>query len=159
MTTAIDTNILLDVLIPGEPFSETSKSLLDHYLSKGRLVICEVVFAELAAVFPSSQELDGFLGDTGIGLVYSNRKALFLAGSRWANYSREKNRRQISCSACGHLFTVDCPRCSAGLLKRRHVLSDFFIGAHALAQADCLLSRDLGIYRTYFSELEVVGSV
>ena len=53
MITAVDTNIILDVLIPGEPFGKSSKKLLDHHLSKGKLIICEVVFAELAARFLS----------------------------------------------------------------------------------------------------------
>jgi predicted nucleic acid-binding protein len=34
MITAVDTNIILDVLIPDEPFGETSKRLLDRHLSK-----------------------------------------------------------------------------------------------------------------------------
>ena len=35
MIRSVDTNIILDVLIPGEPFSESSKMLLDRHLSKG----------------------------------------------------------------------------------------------------------------------------
>ncbi len=77
MITAVDTNIILDVLIPGEPFGESSKILLDRHLSKGKLIICEVVFAELAAGFESEKELEFFLADTGIGLVRPNEKASF----------------------------------------------------------------------------------
>ena len=33
MITAVDTNIILDILIPDEPFSDSSKKLLDHFLS------------------------------------------------------------------------------------------------------------------------------
>ena len=40
MITSVDTNIILDVLIPGEPFSDSSKRLLDHHLAKGKLIIC-----------------------------------------------------------------------------------------------------------------------
>jgi hypothetical protein len=53
MITAVDTNIILDILIPDEPFGESSKQLLDRHLSEGKLILCEVVFAELAAYFPS----------------------------------------------------------------------------------------------------------
>ena len=38
-------------------------------------------------------------------------------------------------------------------------LVDFIIGAHALEHADCILSRDLGMYKTYFSDLKVVDSI
>jgi len=159
MITAVDTNIILDVLIPGEPCGESSKILLDRHLSKGKLIICEVVFAELSACFSSGQELEFFLADTGIGLVCSKEKALFLAGSRWTKYARKGARNQFSCAKCGHAFQVSCPKCTAVLNKRLHVLSDFLIGAHALIYADCILSRDLGVYKTYFKDLKVFGSV
>jgi hypothetical protein len=92
MKTAVDTNILLDILIPGQPAAASSKNLLDYYLSRGRLIICEVVFAELAAGFPISRELDQFLRDTGIDLIPSSPEALFLAGSRWAGYTGKSRK-------------------------------------------------------------------
>ncbi len=158
MITAVDTNMILDVLIPNEPFSESSKKLLDAYLSKGRLILCEVVYAELAARFPSEEELKQFLTETGMRLEYSNEKSLYTAGTRWAKYARKSNKDRFSCSHCGHGFEVSCPRCQKRISRRLHVLSDFLIGAHALINADCLLSRDLGIYKVYFSDLKVVGA-
>ena len=159
MITAVDTNIILDVLIPGEPFGESSKDLLDRHLSKGKLILCEVVFAELAARFTSEQELASFLADTRMNLVYSNDKSLYMAGSRWAEYARKSAKNRFSCSKCGHAFEATCPQCRAVLTKRLHVLADFLIGAHALVQADCILSRDLGVYKTYFSDLTVIDSI
>jgi hypothetical protein len=159
MITAVDTNIILDVLIPGEPFGQSSKELLDRHLSKGKLILCEVVFAELAARFPSEEELTSFLTDTRMNLVYSNEKSLYMAGSRWAEYARKNAKNRFSCGKCGHAFEPTCPQCRAALTKRLHVLADFLIGAHALVQADCILSRDLGVYKTYFSDLKVVDSI
>ncbi|WP_435548300.1 type II toxin-antitoxin system VapC family toxin [Desulfobacterium sp. N47] len=159
MITALDTNIILDVLIPGEPFGESSKDLLDLHLSKGKLIICEVVFAELAAMFPSEEEIASFLADTRTTLVYSDEKSLYMAGSRWAKYARKSVKNRLTCGKCGHPFEVICPRCRAALTKRLHVLADFLIGAHALVEADCILSRDMGIYKTYFSDLKVINSV
>ena len=159
MIASVDTNIILDVLIPAEPFSKSSKELLDYYLSRGQLIICEIVFAELAAAFPSQKELESFLSDTRIRTVPSDEKSLFLAGSRWADYAQKRSLKRISCAGCGHFFEVSCPHCRTMLTKRFHVLADFLIGAHALIHADCILSRDLGVYRTYFKELKVIGSI
>ena len=159
MITAVDTNIILDVLIPGEPFSESSKELLDRHLSMGNLILCEVVFAELAARFTSEEELASFLADTRMNLVYSNEKSLYIAGSRWAEYARKSAKNRLTCGKCGYAFEATCPQCQAVLTKRLHVLADFLIGAHALVQADCILSRDLGVYKTYFSDLKVIDSI
>ena len=159
MITAVDTNIILDVLIPGEPFGKSSKKLLDHHLSKGKLIIGEVVFAELAARFLSEEELKLFLADTRMGLVCSEEKSLYMAGMKWAEYVRKSGKNRFSCGKCSHAFEVTCPKCTAVLTKRLHVLGDFLIGAHALVHADCILSRDLGIYKAYFSHLKVVGSI
>ncbi len=159
MITAVDTNILFDILIPGEPHAESSKKLLDRHLANGKLILCEVVFAELAARFPSEQELKLFLAETGMRLVQSNEKSLHIAGVRWAEYARKSKRNQFSCSECGKRFSMHCPHCKATLTRRQIVLSDFLIGAHALEQADCLLSRDLGIYKSNFSDLKIVSSI
>jgi predicted nucleic acid-binding protein len=159
MITAVDTNIILDVLIPGEPFGESSKELLDYHLSKGNLILCEVVFTELAARFTSEKEFASFLADTRMDLIYSNEKSLYMAGSRWGEYARKSAKNRLTCGKCGHAFDATCPQCKAVLTKRLHVLADFLIGAHALVQADCILSRDLGVYRTYFSDLKVIDSI
>jgi hypothetical protein len=76
MITAVDTNIILDILIPGEPFAGSSKKLLDRHQSEGGLIISEIVFAELSAHFPTEKELKTFLAETGIRLVYSNERSL-----------------------------------------------------------------------------------
>ena len=158
MITAVDTNIILDVLIPDEPFRPSSKKLLDLHLSKGKLILCEIVFAELAAQFPSEPELRLFLTETGMRLDYSNEKSLYIAGTRWANYAKKGNKDRFICGQCNQVFAAACPKCATAFTKRLHVLGDFLIGAHALVKADCLLSRDLGIYKTYFRDLKVVNS-
>ena len=110
MITAIDTNILLDILIPDEAHSLSSKRLLDRCLEKGQLVICEVVYAELSSQFPSEGELRNFLSDTGIRLIHSSREVLYLAGERWRTYTR-KRERTIQCPHCGEKISITCPKC------------------------------------------------
>ena len=86
MISAIDTNILLDILIPDERYTESSKNLIEKFKEKGKLQICEIVYSELASQFPLSDELELFLQETGINLEHSNRKALSIAGERWKKY-------------------------------------------------------------------------
>ena len=81
MIAAVDTNILLDILLPDDSFCRTSKKVLDAYNEKGRLVVCEIVVAELAGRFPSSQSWQDFLESSRILLLPTDRKALHLAGS------------------------------------------------------------------------------
>ncbi|MBZ0157001.1 MAG: type II toxin-antitoxin system VapC family toxin [Alphaproteobacteria bacterium] len=152
MVTAVDTTILLDILIPDEAHMESSKHLLEEGLQGGRLIICEIVYAELASQFPSVSELDMFLAETGITLVSSSVRALSLAGERWAHYARTRGKGMV-CPGCGKKSEPSCPQCGSALSARQRVLSDFIIGAHALSHADLLVSRDRGIYTTHFKDL------
>lgn len=154
MISAVDTNIILDVLIPDEKFGAASKALLNKAYQRGALIICEMVYAQLATQFESQQELDKFLKVTGILLEPSSPRSLYRAGLSWQRY-RGRRSEKIQCSNCGNKLEVECQACGYKLSKRPHILSDFLIGGHALAQADVLLTRDRGYYRTYFKQLKI----
>ncbi len=51
MTSAVDTNILLDIIIPDEPRHDASVRLLTAAQQNGPLLISEPVYAELAGWF------------------------------------------------------------------------------------------------------------
>ncbi len=155
MITAVDTNILLDVLVPGEPHVESSMKALSESLRAGPIVISEPVYAELAGRFPAREELDRFLEDTGIRPQPSSAEALYLAGRAWREYLRRRPD-SLLCPSCGTSQDVHCAGCGARLLPRQHVVADFLIGAHATVHADRLLTRDRGYYGTYFRGLRVV---
>ena len=154
MITAIDTNILLDILIPGSEHSTASKSLADKHNADGQLIIGDVVYAELSSQFASGQELKAFLKDTSIRLVNSHEAALVIAGERWKRYAKARSNR-LQCPSCGTRLAAQCSECGKAISARQHIISDFLIGAHALVHADLILTRDRGFYRTYFKDLRI----
>lgn len=151
MITAVDTNILLDVLIPDAPHGDESESALAEALRAGAVVISDPVYAELAVHFPEQETLDRFLADTGLRLESSKADVLYRAGRAWSGYIRR--RPALACPQCGARPKLHCDECGASIQPRQHVVADFIIGAHAVVQADQLLTRDRGYYATYFPEL------
>src|SRR5215468_541687 len=114
MITAVDTTILLDVLIPGAEHGGQSEERLAGAAQAGALVICPTVAAELAVYFPREVELKAFLRDTGLRLLPFGLAALHLAGQTWKTYLR---------------------KAPAPVDGQRHVVADFLVGAHAAKQA------------------------
>ncbi|MCH7577335.1 MAG: type II toxin-antitoxin system VapC family toxin [Chloroflexi bacterium] len=151
MISAVDTNILLDVLIPDAPHGDESEHALAEALRAGAVLISDPVYAELAVHFAEQERLERFLADTGLRLESSNADALYRAGRAWSEYIRR--RPSLTCPQCGATPDLHCDKCGASIQPRQHVVADFIIGAHALVQADQLLTRDRGYYATYFPEL------
>ena len=51
MKTAVDTNILIDILFLDEQFHQSSRDNLLKASESGKIVICEIVMAELSSAF------------------------------------------------------------------------------------------------------------
>ena len=71
MITAIDTNVLLDLLIPSSSAMDSAVDQLERTSGEGKLILSEVVYAELAAHFLTGEELEMFLDQTGLEIVSS----------------------------------------------------------------------------------------
>ncbi len=132
MITAIDTNILLDIFLPDNKFAKASAALIRRTYNEGALIICEIVYAELVPQFADRQRLDQTLKTISVSLSPLNTEIAFLAGNKWAQYRK-----------------------SGG--KRKRIITDFLIGAHATESADRFLSRDRGFYNSYFPDLHILS--
>ncbi len=132
MITAVDTNILIDILEPDPLYGPASKEALKKCVKEGKIVACEVVWAEVAVVYAEKQgSLVEILEKIGLEFSAITREAALVAAKCWAEYLKRGP-------------------------KRRRIAADFLIGAHALVQCDRLLTRDKGFYREYFKGLKVV---
>lgn len=129
LITAVDTNVLLDLFQPDARFAAQSMEWLRTARQNGAVVVCDIVYAELACNFASRNELDYALRELGAAVSSINADIAYLAGRRWAEYRRR------------------------GGPRNRRILPDFLIGAHAARTAQTLLTRDNGFFAAYFPEL------
>jgi predicted nucleic acid-binding protein len=142
MITAVDSAVLLDVLVPGTERGAESEERLATAAREGAMVICPTVAAELSVYFTREVELKAFLRDTGLRVDPIGLAALHLAGQAWKAY-----QRRAATPARGDGDGVQP--------ARRQVVADFMVGAHALLQSDRLLTRDRGFYRVCFPKLKL----
>ena len=95
MITAIDTNILLDILVPNEALYEASAAALQECATAGSLVICDLVYAELCIHFAAQRECDAFLETNEIRVEPLTREAHFAASRAWRTYRQQGGKRTL----------------------------------------------------------------
>ena len=131
MITAIDTNILIDVLEPDPVFGLASKEALKRCLREGSVIACEVVWAEVMTAYGhKGKEAVEALRRIGVEYSAMTLEASLGAATCWSAFRRKSKVRD-------------------------RIVADFLIGGHALVQGERLLTRDRGFYRTYFKPLKV----
>ncbi len=133
MITALDTSILLDILVDDPTYADRSEIHLAKVFEQGSLIVSPAVYAELVPQAQNRQQLDEWLAQCGIQVTPTTGDHAFTAGVAHVAYRKAGGRRQ-------------------------RILADFFIGAHALHEANQLLTRDRGFYREYFSGLHIVAA-
>ncbi len=155
MTSAVDSSILFDVLLADPQFAESSEQALRACFREGPVVVCPVVYAELAAAMPGN-DADQFLSDLHITVDQLEVEALRTAGSAWARITRDVAQMYSAPPAVSD-SQLACPQCKAAIAWRQHAIPDFLIGAHAEAKGHRLLTRDPRRYRAYFPTIDVIA--
>lgn len=131
MLTAVDSSVLLDVLVDDPAHADGSERALRQALAEGGLIVCECVIAEVRPSL-SPDDFKAFIEDWQLRFVPSSAPSALLAGEMFAAYLSSGGRRG-------------------------RVLPDFLIAAHAKVHADRLLTRNRGFARKHFRDLKVMS--
>ena len=128
----VDTNVLIDVLEDDPQWAAWSIAQLRAQSKIHQLTINPIIYAELSLAFASAEALDQTVFDLDLIVLEIPSSALFLAGKAFVRYRKQ------------------------GGIKA-NVLSDFFIGAHAVVSGLALLTRDTKRYSSYFSGVKLIA--
>lgn len=131
MITAIDTAVVLDVLLADPTYGRRSLAALEQAHLLGRVVACEIVWAETTAAIGGRADAGDTMEQLGVDWDPIDREAAIDAGRRWRQY-----------------------RNAGG--PRTRMVADFLVASHAHGRAERLLSRDRGFYRRWFSDVLIV---
>jgi predicted nucleic acid-binding protein len=130
--TLVDTNVLIDIISRDQTWFAWSRDRLEAQSGSGKLLINDIIYAELSARFVSETLLREAIDAMDLSFERLPEQSLFPAGRAFGLYR----------SAGG-------PRTS--------LFADFLIGAHADAARIPILTRDPRRYRTYFPDVELIA--
>ena len=131
---ALDSSVLIDILIGDEAFAEASEACVADALVTEEVVVCEAVVAEVQAMLDTSVSLMDLLSPLGIRYLPLSEAAAMRAGHMNKRYRTRGGRRD-------------------------RVVADFLVGAHAMLQCSALITRDDGFFRDYFKGLKLIVPV
>jgi predicted nucleic acid-binding protein len=133
---AIDSSVLID-LIGGDVGAAGAEDSVRQALTKGPVVVCDVVVSEIVAGLGFGAELFDVLEEAGIRFSPTESRAAVRAGEMQRRYKQRL-------------------KAEGRVLASPRTVPDFLIGAHALLQCSGLITRDAGFFRDYFKGLKVI---
>ncbi len=134
MISAVDSSVILDVVVDDPRFADLSERTLRHASAEGQLIVGECVLAEIYPAFSNHEAFEEFLADWQLEFAPSSREVCILAGSNFATYLERGG-------------------------KAGRIVADFLIGAHAEVHADRLVARDRGYLRDDFASVQLLDPV
>ena len=129
--TLIDSCVLLDVVTEDARWADWSANRIAEAMDNGRVVINQLIYAEVSVGYQSVEELDEFLPARDYERESLPYRAGFAAGKAYLRY-----------------------RQSGG--DKRAPMPDFYIGAHAAVAGYRLLTRDARRFRTFFPRVDLI---
>jgi predicted nucleic acid-binding protein len=133
---AVDSSVLID-LLGDDARAGASEDSLRQALSRGPVVVCDVVVSEVVAGLGFGAELFDVLEEAGIAYSATEARAAVRAGEMQRRYKQRL-------------------KAEGRTLESSRTVPDFLIGAHALLQCKGLITRDAGFFRDYFKGLKVI---
>lgn len=128
----VDSNVLIDVAQGDPRWAPWSSTALVAVADEAALVINPMIYAEVSIRYATFEATESALPASLFRREDVPYAAAFLAGKTHARY-RERGGR------------------------RRRVLADFMIGAHAAIAGYRILTRDPRRYRSYFPNVELIA--
>jgi predicted nucleic acid-binding protein len=130
MIVAIDTSVLMAIFKAERTAPGWFRFLRERHL-EAELVACDVVWAEVAALFSGIHDLRMGMARLGVSCSPLGDAATFTAGQLFARYRRRGG-------------------------SRTRMIADFMIAAHALEQANGLATADDDFLAQQFPELKLL---
>ncbi len=128
----VDSNVLLDVAYGDPRWAPWSSTALAAIADESVLVINPLIYAEVSIRYATIEAVESAMPASLYRREEIPYEAAFLAGKAYARYREGGGRR-------------------------RSILPDFIIGAHAAIAGYRVLTRDPKRYRSYYPTLELIA--